>query len=224
MALHLFLLLSTFLFNFQSELGPQGAWMSDDGVYIFLDGYFAYTEYAVDTFMFTYGGSYVAEADKMVLHYEFHSSESQQVGKDYTVDYKLRGKNLTISGVKCKQLDDGTPGELNGAWLFTNRERDGKMGTPRSQASPRKTMKILSGTRFQWIAYDSSTGRFMGTGGGNYTTINGNYTERIDFFSRDQSRVGASLEFDFEVKGDDWHHKGFSSRGDPMYEIWSRRK
>jgi hypothetical protein len=26
------------------------------------------------------------------------------------------------------------------------------------------------------------------------------------------------------VKEGDWHHKGFSSKGDPKYEIWTQRK
>jgi hypothetical protein len=82
----------------------------------------------------------------------------------------------------------------------------------------------LSGTRFQWIAYNTETRQFMGTGGGTYSTKDGKYTENIDFFSRDNSRVGASLQFDFELKDNDWHHKGLSSKGDPIYEIWSLRK
>jgi len=31
------------------------------------------------------------------------------------------------------------------------------------------------------------------------------------------------LEFSFEVKDKDWHHKGKSSSGEPMYEVWSLR-
>ena len=30
--------------------------------------------------------------------------------------------------------------------------------------------------------------------------------------------------FDFEIKDGDWHHRGFSSKGDPKYEIWTQRK
>ena len=85
-------------------------------------------------------------------------------------------------------------------------------------------MKILSGSRFQWIAYNTETKQFIATGGGNYTTINGKYTEHIEFFSRDVGRVGASLEFDFDLKEGDWHHSSFSSKGDPLYEVWSKRK
>ena len=88
----------------------------------------------------------------------------------------------------------------------------------------RKTMKILAGGRFQWIAYDINKKGFYGTGGGIFTSENGNYIENIEFFSRDNSKVGISLEFNFEVKEGDWHHKGFSSKGDPKYEIWTQRK
>ena len=99
---------------------------------------------------------------------------------------------------------------------------DGKIekGTP----GARKTMKILSGTRFQWIAYNNETKEFFGTGGGTYTTANDKYTESIEFFSRDSSRVGAKLEFDFSLIEGDWRHRGKSSKGDPIDEIWSKRE
>ena len=83
-------------------------------------------------------------------------------------------------------------------------------------------MKILSGTRFQWIAYNTETKEFFGTGGGTYTFVDGKYTEHIEFFSRDSTRVGASLSFDGKVEGNNWHHSGLSSRGEPIHEIWTR--
>jgi hypothetical protein len=88
----------------------------------------------------------------------------------------------------------------------------------------RKTMKILSGTRFQWIAYNTETKEFLGTGGGTYTSVDGKYVENIEFFSRDNSRVGASLSFDFSLDDGRWAHKGLSSKGDPIHEIWTRRE
>jgi hypothetical protein len=89
----------------------------------------------------------------------------------------------------------------------------------------RKTMKILSGTKFQWIAYNTETKEFFGTGGGSYTTTpDGKYTENIEFFSRDNSRVGASLQFDFSIQDGNWRHKGLSSKGDPIDEIWTQRE
>ena len=102
-------------------------------------------------------------------------------------------------------------------------ERRGEMRM-RDVTKPRKTMKILAGNRFQWISYDISKKGFYGSGGGTYSTKNGKYVENIEFFSRDKDTVGKSLEFDFEIKEGDWHHRGFSSKGDPKYEIWTKRK
>jgi hypothetical protein len=100
--------------------------------------------------------------------------------------------------------------------------RDGQL----SKMTPgaRRTMKILSGTRFQWIAYNTETKEFSGTGGGTYTTVNGKYTENIEFFSRDNSRVGASLTFDFSLEDGAWRHSGRSSKGDPINEVWTKRE
>jgi hypothetical protein len=125
--------------------------------------------------------------------------------------------------MKMNRIDNGTPGKLHGAWLMSGRIRDGET-KQRDMTSPRKTMKLLSGTRFQWIAYNTETKEFKGTGGGTYVTKNGEYTENIEFFSKDDSRVGASLEFDYSLVEGEWHHKGFSSKGDAMHEIWAERE
>ena len=84
-------------------------------------------------------------------------------------------------------------------------------------------MKILVDGYFQWIAFNTNTFSFMGTGGGSYTAENGIYMENIDYFSRDNKKVGISLNFSYLLKGQDWHHKGFSSKGDPLHEIWTFR-
>jgi len=108
---------------------------------------------------------------------------------------------------------------LTGNWVITGRKRNGEINT--MTPGDRRTVKILSGGRFQWIAFNSATKEFNGSGGGTYTAENGKYIENIEFFSRDASRVGASLDFEYEVKDGKWHHKGKSSKGDPIYEIWS---
>ena len=105
---------------------------------------------------------------------------------------------------------------------MSSRFRNGVM-QERETNRPRKTMKILSGTRFQWIAYDTSKKTFIASGGGTYTTKNGVYTENIEFFSRDMSRVGMKLEFEYSLKDGNWNHKGFSSRGKSINEIWTKR-
>jgi hypothetical protein len=121
-----------------------------------------------------------------------------------------------------KRLDNGSAA-LAGIWRITSRMQDGKV-TPIHQTGARQTYKILSGTRFQWAAINPETKEFSGTGGGTYTFSNGKYTENIDFFSRDSSRVGASLSFEGKLENGEWHHSGLSSKGDKIYEIWSRVK
>ena len=202
----------------------QGAWKSDEGVIIFAGGYFAFTAYTKSEFNYTYGGSWQTDGKTIVFDFEFDTKDSDKVGTTTKLKVETAGNSMILGDTRFSRIDNGSPGKLSGVWLFSNRMRNGELGSPRSAENPRKTMKILSGTRFQWIAYNVETKQFSGTGGGTYTTIDGKYTENIDFFSRDNSRVGASLEFDFEIKGKDWHHKGLSSKGDPIYEIWSQRE
>lgn len=64
--------------------------------------------------------------------------------------------------------------------------------------------------------------KFIRTRGGSYTFKNSQYTEQIEFFSRDASKVGASLSFDSEIKEGNWHHKGKSSKGEAIHEVWRR--
>jgi hypothetical protein len=119
-------------------------------------------------------------------------------------------------------VDDGAA-PLAGVWHITSRMQDGKL-VPIHRTGTRKTLKILTGNRFQWVAIDPGAKQFSGTGGGTYTFNNGTYTENIEFFSRDSSRVGASLSFNGKLEGKDWHHSGLSSKGDKIYEVWSKVK
>ena len=93
----------------------------------------------------------------------------------------------------------------------------------RKTVLPRKTMKILIDGFFQWIAFNTETFKFSGSGGGEYETIDGKYIEIIQYFSRDDSRVGAELDFNYEIKNEDWLHTGLSSKGKPINEVWSIR-
>ncbi len=212
----------------------EGAWetifTNEDNVEkrivaILSGGYIAQTQYSAadGAYDFCMGGSWTAENNTITITFEFDTSDSSNVGTTQSAEFTLEENTFKIDGsdLVWSRIDDGKPGDLNGAWLITGRKRDGELS--RRTPGARKTMKILSGTRFQWIAYNIETKQFMGTGGGTYTTENGKYTESIEFFSRDNSRVGANLEFDYEIKDCEWHHSGLSSKGDPIYEIWTKR-
>ena len=213
-------------------LSLVGAWQSGTGenqtTIICTEKFFSVAIYnpANKTFVGTYGGLYRLDGDNYGALIEFHSMSPEAVGNEYKGRFAIEGNMLTLQeesgSTTYRRLDDGKPGKLAGAWVITGRVRDGEI----SKMTPgaRRTMKILSGTRFQWVAYNSETGEFSGTGGGYYVTRNGKYTESIEFFSRDNSRVGANLAFDFSIENDVWRHKGSSSSGQPVDEVWTRRE
>ncbi|RYY28587.1 MAG: membrane or secreted protein [Chitinophagaceae bacterium] len=207
----------------------KGAWQSTDQsgeqVLIFVDNYVTHTSYSLNgkKFLATRGGTCDAAGDKLNIGFEFSTPNKDEVGTKASYSYSIKNNVLTTGmGGKTttwKRLDDGS-GALAGNWQITGRVQNGTMNEMRPGA--RKTIKILSGTRFQWAAINTETKEFSGTGGGKYSFENGKYTEHIEFFSRDSSRVGASLSFDGAVENGKWIHKGLSSRGEPIHEVWSR--
>ena len=176
-------------------------------------------------FIYSNGGTWELNDNMMTERVEFDTANSERVGNVITFEVTITNDKLSLpeSDWHFSRIDDGGPGDLNGAWLMSGRYRNGEKQM-RNTDRPRKTMKILSGTRFQWIAFDTEKKEFKGTGGGTYTTVDGKYSENIEFFSRDNSRVGMSLEFNYNIEKGDWIHKGKTSKGDPLHEIWEERK
>lgn len=227
------LLLALLIFSFKrraAEDSIKGAWsIQKDGleeVLLFQDGYFTHTAYNLSDkkFLYSRGGTYQQTGDQLKIKMEFHSKDKEEVGKTLSYSAKAGTGQLhaDINGKteKWNRIDNGSA-PLAGVWRITGRMQDGKI-TAIHQTGPRKTLKILTGKRFQWAAINPETKEFSGTGGGTYTFENGKYTEKIEFFSRDDSRVGASLTFDGKLENGKWHHSGLSSKGAPIYEIWEK--
>ena len=221
---------------FSYAQSPVGAWErfydDEDGnnirsVVIFSEKFQSIVMYNSKTgeFIYSNGGTWELNGNMMTEKVEFDTANSERVGDELTFEVLITNNSLSIPDANWEfsKIDDGMPGELNGAWLMSGRYRNGEKQM-RSTDRPRKTMKILSGTRFQWIAFDTEKKEFKGTGGGTYTTINGKYSEKIEFFSRDNSRVGMNLEFNYDIDKGNWIHKGKTSKGDPLHEIWVKRK
>ena len=221
---------------FSYAQSPVGAWErfydDEDGnnirsVVIFSEKFQSIVMYNTKTgeFIYSNGGTWKLNGNMMTEKVEFDTANSERVGDELTFEVLITNNSLSIPDANWEfsKIDDGMPGELNGAWLMSGRYRNGEKQM-RSTDRPRKTMKILSGTRFQWIAFDTEKKEFKGTGGGTYTTINGKYSEKIEFFSRDNSRVGMDLEFDYNIDDGNWIHKGKTSKGDPLHEIWQKRQ
>ncbi|MFT5735697.1 MAG: hypothetical protein ACI9SG_000027 [Maribacter sp.] len=194
------------------------------------DDYFIYSAYKTSPpeFIRTLGGFVLIEktavGEQLVVLLEFNSDYERDSIRQLHIPTRIEGDTLHLNWFEKLKLTASKKPEqdLDGTWLFATRGPD-EGQERRGEANTRKTLKYLQDGRFQWIAYDTNGLQFKGTGGGKYTSIDGIYTENIEYFSKDNTRVGARLEFNYEIKGDDWHHTGKNSKGAPMYEIWSRR-
>ena len=176
--------------------------------------YFVMASYKVDTnkFVKTIGGFYSENGNKLNVDLEFNSNYKNDSISKIEIEKKANWKKISL-----KEND------LQGKWLMVGRVRNGNEQR-RNLDRPRKTMKFLINGYFQWIAFNTETFQFSGSGGGKYITKDGKYIESIEYFSRDDSKVGLNLEFDYELINKEWNHKGFSSKGDPLHEIWVVRK
>lgn len=221
--------LMLFAANAFAQSTVAGSWSKQDGsvitTWLFQDGFYSCTKYDITNKVFSYtkGGTYVVAGNELQMKLAFHTAEKEKVGTTETALVVVMDQTmkLTVNGAdeNYKRMDDGKSA-LAGHWLITGRMINGSLQTITPGA--RRTIKLLTGTRFQWIAINSETKEFFGTGGGTYTFENGKYTEHIEFFSRDSTRVGASLSFDGKVEGNNWHHSGLSSKGEPINEVWTR--
>ena len=209
-----------------------GAWQLRNGpteeILVFMDDYFTHTIFSpsAKSFEQTRGGVFQVTNNEIVASIEFNSKSKDEVGQEkkylFSVKNNLLSTDINGKSGQWNRVDEGSA-PLAGVWRITDRQQDGKI-VPIHQSGTRKTLKILTGTRFQWAAIDPGTKEFSGTGGGTYSFTNGKYIENIEFFSRDSSRVGAKLSFDGKLENGKWHHSGLSSKGDKIYEVWGRIK
>lgn len=213
----------------------KGAWelKTDEGEHATLivsDNYLSLALYGVASknFVYTEGGTYQLKGGEVTYHCEFNSADKEKVGLKTNWRASVSGNVLTLSGNDGEysfNRIDGAEHPMAGTWAITERATDGVGALIKiHQTGTRKTLKILSGTRFQWVAIDPGVKGFYGTGGGTYTAENGKYVENIAFFSRDNSRVGAKLAFDWKLSNGKWDHSGKSSKGDPIHETWEKIK
>ncbi|TCK85798.1 membrane or secreted protein [Albibacterium bauzanense] len=223
-----FLLLISAAVKAQSAAALTGSWQSQEGdtktVLLFQDNYFTQSVFKAKEFVMTFGGPYTVENNAIKINVEFNSANGEEVGKQLTSNFSINGNNLQLAlnnkAASLQRTGDGSA-PLDGVWQITGRMQEGKV-EPINHTGTRKTLKMLTGGRFQWFAIDPATKMFSGTGGGTYSFVNGKYTENIELFSRDNNRVGASLSFDGKLENGDWHHSGLSSAGASIYEVWGR--
>lgn len=212
---------------------PKGAWKSQEptgstSTLIVADNYLTIASYSVLNKYYerTEGGPFTMQGDQMTYTPEFNPSDTAKVGIPIVFTVGKKDGVLTLKyeeAMVWMKIDESENAPLAGAWRITERANDGQSGLVKiHQQGTRKTLKILSGTRFQWIAFDTAEKTFYNTGGGTYTLKNGKYSERIEFFSKDNNRVGNTVTFDYKLDNGRWDHKGMSTAGKPVHEIWEK--
>lgn len=184
------------------------------------DQYFIRTVYSPSEFIETLGGTYEIQNQLIRVQQEFDTAAKEL--RILNFQFELKKDVLELDYLEFTRLDEGNA-PLAGVWQISGRVQNGKMQEIH-QTGTRKTLKLLTGTYFQWFAIDPGENKFSGTGGGTYTFENGKYIENIEFFSRDNSRVGASLSFDDRIENENWIHTGLSSKGEPIHEVWKKIK
>ncbi|HYG38476.1 MAG TPA: membrane or secreted protein [Cytophagales bacterium] len=213
----------------------KGAWRLADGSHetlkIITNKHFSYATYNIENkkFIAAGGGTWTADGNTYTETLEYYTEDSAKVGSSVVFNSKIEGQGWQVSlstpGSSVKQswtkVDKSSKSPLAGTWRITQRvtPEGEKVTMPRRS---RKTLKFLSDNYFQWAAINPETKEFFGTGGGIYNLKDGKYTEHINFFSRDSSRVGMDLTFNYEVNGDAWHHTGKSTTGNKVDEVWTK--
>ncbi len=208
----------------------NGEQLGHRGVFMVEAPYAFYTEFDVEEkkFVGSLGGGIEVMANRIMFTNEFNTWMPDEIGRTYQMTGMLKANMVTFTWpvgdsrveMVAQRIDDGVS-DLAGSWRITDRMRDGEMQAMRQ--GPRKTIKMITGTRFQWAAFNPDTQQFSGTGGGTAEVKDGKYIEHIEFFSRNAERVGASLSFDYQVNGNKWDHSGKSSSGNPIREIWTKQ-
>ena len=194
-----------------AQIGP-GVYIAEvDGVSHELkigEDYLIHSSYSATPakFIRTVGGFYSLADSILQVKLEFNSNHADDGLTTLSLSVVLKDNQLILpmDGDLIFKKQETTQQALDGVWLFASRgPEEGQ--ERRGEENPRKTLKYLQDSRFQWIAYHTDTMEFFGTGGGEFTSKDGKYVESIEYFSRDDSRVGAELDFKYEIKSGDWH-------------------
>lgn len=220
------LILATIYFTGQSQTKQlNGAFTSQNGdttrLWLFVDDYASHILFRNKEYIGTTGGPFIFDGRTITIRTEYNDLHPSYVGSDLKMSAEQGKNRLLLNGDSYHQQTTKRQ-NLDGLWRITGRESDSQMS--QISRSDRKTIKILIDGFFQWVAINPAVKGFYGTGGGHYTFSSPTYMEQILFFSRDNTRVGTQLVFKGELNQNQWHHSGKSSKGDPIYEIWSKEQ
>ncbi|QBQ40480.1 hypothetical protein [Sphingobacterium psychroaquaticum] len=188
-------------------------------LWLFVDDYFSAINFENNRYISTTGGPFTYDGKTIHVSVEYNDANPEQIGSTIDMPVQVQNQHLRSNNMQYNR-QPAKAQDLDGLWRITGRKQGNELST--ITRGDRKTIKLLVDGYFQWIAINPAVKGFYGTGGGTYVFTDGKYTEHILYFSRDNSRVGADLSFEGKIEANQWHHSGLSSKGDPIFEIWSR--
>ena len=111
--------------------------------------------------------------------------------------------------------------KLDGEWELVGFKYG--QGPRQTVAANRREIKLISGTHFVWVVYETKKQKPIGVGGGTCARRGDQYTERLEFGdSRTKGMLGKSQEFHVVIAGQMWQHSGIMTDGLPIEELWKR--
>jgi hypothetical protein len=155
------------------------------------------------------------------LEIVFDSDFPESTGERKQIELEFWADRMTFKGSSTRiwtRIDEVSTKELPGTWQIKQRTVGG-VPEVMDPNSTRKTLKMLSDTRFQWVEYDTQKGELYGTAAGTYTAIDGKYIENVEMYSRDISKVGVSSGFDYVQVNGEWSYSGQSVEGTEIREV-----
>lgn len=226
-------------FGFSQTL--NGAWrltevnnepVEHEVIKLYSNSYFTSAAYHKSSgeFIEAKGGTYSLDHLSYKEHLEIDSTEPEHSGTTVNHVAELNNGSLTIinlhTGVKEQwaKFDDADNYQMTTCWRIHKKLDEGDTDWRTIEYAPRKTLKMVTNSRYQVLALNSKTGQFVGSSGGNWSSNENTYTENVEFFSKDQSNAGRSLKFDRKFENGLWLHSGKDTKGKLMKEKWVRYK
>lgn len=229
---------------FSSGMNSQilnGAWrmvekneelIAHEAIKLFSNTYFTYSAYdkATGEFIEATGGTYTLNKLSYKEHLDIDSNEPENSGQTLEYLNALVGDTLTLTNLrtgdkeKWVKFDNADNYQMAFCWRIHRKKDEGDKEWRTIEYRPRKTLKMITNSRYQVLALNSETGQFVGSSGGTWTGEGSTYIENVEFFSKDQSNVGRSLEFIRTFENGLWFHTGKTTKGEEMMEYWHRYK
>jgi len=203
-----------------------------EAIKLFSNSYFTYAVYEKRSgeFIEAKGGTYALTNLSYKEHLEIDSSEPEHSGTTDEYSISLEERTMTLTKLKTgeqevwKKFDEANTLEMVFCWSIYKKRDEGNANWRTIPYAPRKTLKMITNTRYQVLALNSETGQFVGSSGGTWSGTDDTYTEHIEFFSKDRSNVGRSLQFKRTFQDGLWLHTGKTTKGETMEEKWHRYK